>query len=58
MVKYTIIFSKIADTDKKLLKQAGLEEKAKELLNIILDSPYKVPPPYEKLRGNLSRMLF
>jgi len=58
MVEYTIIFSKLADKDKKLLKQAGLENKTKELLNIILENPYQSPPSYEKLRGNLSRMLF
>ena len=35
MVEYKIIFSKLADKDKKLLKQAGLENIAKELLDII-----------------------
>ena len=30
MVEYTIIFSKSADKDKKLLKQAGLDEKTIE----------------------------
>ncbi|MCL2342136.1 MAG: Txe/YoeB family addiction module toxin [Firmicutes bacterium] len=54
MVKYTIIFSKLADKDKKLLKQAGLESKTKELLDIILENPYQTPPIYERLRGNLS----
>ena len=58
MVGYTVVFSKLADKDKKLLKQAGLENKTKELLNILLENPYQNPPPYEKLRGNLSRMLF
>jgi len=58
MVEYTIIFSKLADKDKKLLKQAGLENKTKELLNIILENPYQIPPPYEKLRGNLLRLFF
>lgn len=53
MVKYEIYFSKQADKDKKLLKQAGLESKAKELLNIIQCDPYQIPPPYEKLVGNL-----
>ena len=58
MVEYTIIFSKLAEKDKKLLKQAGLENKTKELLDILLENPYQNPPSYEKLRGNLSRMLF
>ncbi len=54
MVEYKIIFSKLADKDKKLLKQAGLENKAKELLDLIAINPYQVPPTYEKLRGNLN----
>lgn len=54
MVKYTIIFSKLADKDKKLLKQAGLEIKAKELLDLISINPYQIPPTYEKLKGNLN----
>ena len=54
MVEYKIIFSKFADKDKKLLKQAGLENKAKELLDLIAINPYQTPPTYEKLKGNLN----
>ncbi len=53
MVEYKIIFSKLADKDKKLLKQAGLEEKTKNLLDMISNNPYQTPPTYERLRGNL-----
>ena len=53
MVNYKVIFSKYADKDKKLLKQAGLEEKTKSLIDLISDNPYKMPPSYEKLKGNL-----
>ncbi|UKI26495.1 MAG: Txe/YoeB family addiction module toxin [Bacilli bacterium] len=28
--------------------------KTKELLDLMLINPYQVPPPYEKLKGNLS----
>lgn len=52
MVEYKIIFSKLADKDKKLRKQAGFENKAKELLDLIAINPY--PPTYEKLKGNLN----
>ena len=51
---YLIKFSKQADKDKKLLKGARLDGKTKELLNIIAVSPFKEPPLYEKLVGNLS----
>ncbi len=54
MVEYKIIFSKLADKDKKLLKQAGLESKTKELLDLIAIDPYQIPPTFEKLRGNLN----
>ena len=53
MVEYSIIFSKLADKDKKLLKQAGLEDKTINLLDIISENPYQTPPTYEKLKGNL-----
>lgn len=51
---YLIRFSKQADKDKKLLKGAGLDRKAKDLLNIIAINPFQNPPPYEQLLGNLS----
>lgn len=51
---YLVKFSKQAEKDKKLLKGAGLERKAKELLNILVVNPFQNPPPYEILVGNLS----
>lgn len=51
---YVIRFSKQADKDKKLLKGAGLDQKAKNLLNIIVQNPFQNPPPYEGLVGNLN----
>ena len=51
---YVIRFSRQADKDKKLLKGAGLDLKAKNLLNIIAKNPFQNPPPYEGLVGNLN----
>ena len=51
---YIIRFSKQADKDKKLLKGAGLVSKAKKLLDIIAENPFRNPPPYEGFVGNLS----
>lgn len=53
MVEYEIYFTKQAQKDKKLIKQAGLEEKTRTLLKIIMRNPFQNPPPYEKLVGNL-----
>ena len=50
---YIIRFGKQADKDKKLLKGAELEGKAKNLLHVIAENPFQNPPPYEKLQGNL-----
>lgn len=51
---YLVRFSKQADKDKKMLKGAGLEKKAKELLNIVANNLFQMPPPYEALLGNLN----
>ena len=51
---YVIRFSKQADKDRKLLKGAGLDGKAKALLNIIAENSFQNPPPYEGLAGNLN----
>ena len=52
MVEYEIYFTKQANKDKKLIKQAGLENKARALLEIIKANPFHNPPSYEKLVGN------
>ena len=51
---YIIRFSKQAEKDKKLLRRAGLDLKAKSLLNIIAENPFQNPPSYEGLVGNLN----
>ena len=50
---WQIKFTKAAEKDKKLLKQAGLDTKAKKLLNLIASDPFQTPPSYEKLIGDL-----
>ena len=50
---YLIKFSKQAGKDKKMLKGAGLDQKAKKLLDIMAKDPFMNPPPYERLVGNL-----
>ena len=50
---YQIVYTKQAAKDIKNLKTAGLSIKAKELIEIIRNDPFKNPPPYEGLVGNL-----
>lgn len=52
---YTVVFSRYAQKDKALLKQAGLAGKAKQLLNLMMENPYANPPAYEKLCGELNK---
>jgi toxin YoeB len=54
MVEYKILYSKFAVKDAKKLSSANLDKKAKELIEIIKKDPFKNPPPYEKLVGNLN----
>lgn len=51
---YEIRFIKSAVKDVEKLKAAGLGNKAKALLEILRENPYQNPPPYEKLKGQMS----
>jgi toxin YoeB len=53
-VNYKVIFSRQAAKDAKKIAQAGLKDKTIFLLSILEDDPFKSPPPFEKLLGNLS----
>lgn len=51
---YRIVYEKQAAKDIKNLKAAGLDKKAKELIEIIRINPFQTPPTYEGLVGNLN----
>lgn len=51
---YQIYFTKQAMKDRRLIAQAGLETRAKALLAVLAGDPFQVPPPYEKLVGDLA----
>ncbi|HIU25077.1 MAG TPA: Txe/YoeB family addiction module toxin [Candidatus Copromorpha excrementigallinarum] len=51
---YRILFSSRAEKDKKRLKEAGLEERAKEILNKMCEDPFAAPPAFRALKGNLA----
>ncbi len=54
MVKWKIVFTKQALKDAKKLKPAGLKQKAESILKILEEDPFKNPPNFEKLLGDLS----
>jgi Txe/YoeB family toxin of toxin-antitoxin system len=54
MVGWKLVFTKQAQKDAKRIAHSGLKPQAERLLEIIKDNPFKNPPPYEKLVGDLS----
>ena len=53
MVTWNVAYSKFALKDAKKLSAAGLRDKAQALLDILEIDPFRNPPPYEKLVGDL-----
>ena len=51
---WEIVFTKQAQKDAKKLAAAGLKGKAIELLEIIRENPFRTPPRFEKLVGDLA----
>nr|WP_255697196.1 Txe/YoeB family addiction module toxin [Pseudacidovorax sp. NFM-22] len=54
MVNWQLLFSRHAQKDAKKLLAAGLKPKAQELLALLSEDPFRNPPPYEKLVGDLA----
>lgn len=53
MVNWTVVFTRQAQKDAKRLSASGLKPKAEKLLTILAEDPFRSPPPYESLVGNL-----
>ena len=53
-MSWRLIFTKQAQKDAKKIAQAGFKPQASRLLDILRENPYRIPPPYEKLVGDLS----
>lgn len=51
---WELYFTRQARKDAKKLAASGLKDKAQALLDIIRDDPFKNPPPYERLVGDLA----
>jgi toxin YoeB len=49
-----LVFTNQAKKDAKKLTRSGLKPQAEHLLQILREDPYRSPPPYEKLVGDLS----
>ena len=52
-MNWTVVFTRQAQKDAKRLSASGLRPKAEKLLAILDEDPFRNPPPYESLVGNL-----
>lgn len=50
---WKIVYTKHAMKDAKKLASSGLKSKAEDILKLIQNNPFKNPPAYEKLVGDL-----
>jgi len=53
-VNWQIVYTKQAQKDAKKIAAAALQLKVIQLIEIIKENPWKNPPPFEKLVGDLS----
>lgn len=51
---WKVVYTKQAQKDAKKLASSGLKANAQELLALIAEDPYRKPPPFEKLVGDLA----
>jgi len=52
-VTWRLLYTKQAQKDAKHLTAAGLKPRAQELLDVLADDPFRSPPSFEKLVGDL-----
>lgn len=53
-MSWRVVFARHAGKDAKKLASAGLKPKAQALLDILAADPFRNPPPFEKLVGDLA----
>jgi toxin YoeB len=52
-VTWRLLYAKQAQKDAKRLAAAGLRPSTQELLDLVTTDPFRSPPPFEKLVGDL-----
>ena len=53
-MKWKLVYTPQAQKDAKKLARSGLRANAEALLEVLEENPFRRPPPYEKLLGDLS----
>ena len=52
-MSWQIVFTRQARKDARQLAAAGLRPKAESLLTLLAENPFRRPPPFERLVGDL-----
>jgi Txe/YoeB family toxin of toxin-antitoxin system len=53
-VSWRLVYTKQDKKDAKRLSHSGLKPQTEQLLDILREDPYRTPPPYERLVGDLA----
>ena len=54
MKRWRVVFTRQARRDARKLTRSGLKQKARLLLDLLAVDPFRNPPPFEKLVGDLA----
>ncbi len=52
--RWRVVYTRQAQRDARKLSRGGLRRKAEYVLKILADDPFKSPPSFEKLVGDLA----
>lgn len=52
-MKWSIVYSRQAVKDARKILASGLKEKVLDLIAVLEADPFRAPPPFEKLLGDL-----
>ena len=53
-MSWRLVYTKQSKKDAKKISRSGLKPQAERLLAILQEDPYRTPPPYERLVGDLA----
>ena len=53
-MRWRLVYTRAAQKDASRLAAAGLRDGAQALLELLGDDPFRSPPPFEKLVGDLA----
>lgn len=53
-MSWTLVYTRQAEKDARKIASTGFRTKAESLLALVAEDPYRNPPPFEKLVGDLA----